>query len=128
MLDFNSALYRIVGERIRLHRCEHGLSQEQLAQKTSLISNTSASVSRASISNIEVGRHQAPLHVLSLLSKALRTEMHYLLPTSNEVLDYLESEVINRSVDNNQNILELLQKKNLEANEEKTLQSIFKTL
>lgn len=129
MIDFNSALYKILGERIRTYRCAYGLSQEELSQKTSIVSNDSISISRTSISNIEVGRHQPPLHTLSLISKALRKDIHSLIPTSNEVMDYLDSEVLNPPDDGSEkNIIELLQKKNLGENTEKNLEAIFKTL
>lgn len=129
MSDYNSALYKIIGERIRQYRIDHCLSQEQLSQKTQLVNGAVGSISRTSISNIEVGRHQAPLHVLLTLSKALRTEVHCLLPTDSQVQEYLEEEVLNpRLSGSDQEIYELLEKKNLEQKSAKTLHSIFKSL
>lgn len=77
MKDFNSALYKIIGLRIKeaRHRLEY--SQEDLAQKTK--------ISRASISNIELGRHQPPLHVLYDISSVLNFDLQLLLPTISEV-------------------------------------------
>ena len=129
MPDYNSALYKIVGERIRQFRVDHCLSQEQLSQKTQLVGGSIGSISRTSISNIEVGRQQAPLHVLLVLSKALHTEVHCLLPTDSQVQEYLEEEIFNPAPSgSDQEILELLQKKNLEQKSAKKLHSIFKAL
>ena len=125
MTDYTSALYRLVGERIRDLRCQINLTQEELSQKVSIVSSSPTTISRTSISNIEVGRHQPPLHVLSQLSKALKTDIHFLLPTHNEVLDYLESDVLNPS---NKDIIELLQEQNLPSDTEKKLENIFKAL
>lgn len=77
MKDFNSTLYKIIGLRIKeaRHRLEY--SQEDLAQKTK--------ISRASISNIELGRHQPPLHVLYDISSVLNFDLQLLLPTISEV-------------------------------------------
>ena len=129
MTDYNSALYKIVGERIKQFRIDHRLSQEQLSQKTQVVGGEFGSISRTSISNIEVGRHQAPLHVLLTLSKALHTEVHCLLPTDSQVQEYLQEEVFNPSnSDTDQEIFALLQKKNLEQKSTTALQSIFKSL
>jgi transcriptional regulator with XRE-family HTH domain len=129
MTDYNSALYKIVGERIRQFRIDHCLSQEQLSQKTQTVGGDLGSISRTSISNIEVGRHQPPLHVLLTLSKALRTEVHCLLPTDSQVLEYLHEELLNPSPsDTDQEIFDLLQRKNLEKKSANTLHSIFKSL
>ncbi len=77
MKDFNSTLYKIIGFRIKeaRHRLEY--SQEDLAKKTK--------ISRASISNIELGRHQPPLHVLYDISSVLNFDLQQLLPTFSEV-------------------------------------------
>jgi transcriptional regulator with XRE-family HTH domain len=129
MTDYNSALYKIVGERIRQFRIDHRLSQEQLSQKTQLVGGELGSISRTSISNIEVGRHQPPLHVLLTLSKALHTEVHCLLPTDSQVQEYLDEEVLNPPPSgSDQEIFELLQRKNLEQKSTRTLHSIFKSL
>jgi len=77
MKDFNSALYQIIGDRIKKKRSQIPFSQEQLAKK--------AQISRTSISNIEIGRHQAPLHVLYKISVALEYEIQSLLPTFQEI-------------------------------------------
>lgn len=77
MKDFNSALYKIIGLRIKDARNGLNFSQEELAKKTS--------ISRASISNIELGRHQPPLHVLYDIASILNFDLQQLLPTHNEI-------------------------------------------
>lgn len=83
MSDFNSGLYRFIGERIKKLRNQLSISQEDLANKVG--------IGRTSISNIELGRHQAPLHLLYKISDALGTEIHIFLPTTAEINDYLSS-------------------------------------
>jgi transcriptional regulator with XRE-family HTH domain len=77
MKDFNSALYKIIGLRIKEARQRLNYSQEDLAKETS--------ISRASISNIELGRHQPPLHVLYNITSKLKFDLQLLLPTHNEI-------------------------------------------
>lgn len=114
MTDFHTALYKLIGEKVRDRRCDLGFSQEELSRKIDVIS-------RASISNIEVGRHQAPLHVLSHISKALNTEMHFLLPTHSEVQMFI-------ATSSEHDILGLLENKNLTEPAKNTLKSIINTL
>jgi len=83
MKDFNSALYKIIGLRIKEARQRLNYSQEDLAKKTS--------ISRASISNIELGRHQPPLHVLYDIASKLNFDLQLLLPTHSEVLKQIDT-------------------------------------
>ena len=79
MVTFREALYKLLGERIRKIREELSYSQEQIAKEISL--------GRASISNIEGGKHQIPLSTLYQLSRSLKKEIHMILPTYNEVIE-----------------------------------------
>lgn len=79
MTSFNPTLYRLIGEKIKRRRVDLKLSQDELSRKTT--------VGRTSISNIEMGRHQAPIHILYEIALALETEIHFLLPTAQEVKD-----------------------------------------
>lgn len=83
MTEFNSALYKLIGERIKKMRSDLQLSQEELSQRIS--------ITRTSISNIELGRHQAPLHILYEIAKAVNTQIHYLIPADQEVVAYIEN-------------------------------------
>lgn len=65
-------LYKDLGRRIRFRRIELGLNQAQLGDR--------AGISRASISNIEAGRHQLLLHVVISIARALETSLDELMP------------------------------------------------
>ncbi|MCF6308237.1 MAG: helix-turn-helix domain-containing protein [Flavobacteriaceae bacterium] len=83
MKDFNSALYKLIGLRIKEARHRLNFSQDDLAKKIL--------ISRASISNIELGRHQPPLHVLYDISSVLKFDLQQLLPTFNEVKKHIST-------------------------------------
>lgn len=83
MLDFSSALYKILGDRIKDRRLSLEMSQTDL----SLILKD---LKRASISNIEKGRQHPPLDTVYRICDALRLDIHTILPTYSEVLDYIE--------------------------------------
>lgn len=71
------ALYQMIGSRIKSHRESTDLSQLELSEKLH--------ISRSSISNIEVGRHQVPLFTLYEISKELNVNIKDLIPTFDEV-------------------------------------------
>ncbi|MGJ8592204.1 MAG: helix-turn-helix domain-containing protein [Aquaticitalea sp.] len=83
MSDFNSTLYKMIGSRIKEARFKLGYSQEILAEKLD--------ISRASISNIEIGRQQPPLHVLYAISGVLKFDVQLLLPTFTEINQQIPS-------------------------------------
>lgn len=114
MTDFNAALYKLIGEKVKGRRCEMGFSQEDLASKVKILSRTS-------ISNIEMGRHQPPLHVLTHISSVLNTEIHFLLPTNNEVQKYIATV-------NHTGFLDRLEAKNLTENQKTSLMTILNDL
>ena len=88
MLNFSSALYKLLGERLKVRREEKGLSQSDL-------SNILKGLKRASISNIEKGRQHAPLDTVYKLCDALELDIHSILPTYSEVNFYIEKESSN---------------------------------
>lgn len=88
MLDFSSALYKLLGERLKVRREEKGLSQTDL-------SNILKDLKRASISNIEKGRQHPPLDTVYKLCDALQLDIHSILPTYSEVNSYIEKESSN---------------------------------
>ena len=83
MKDFNTILYKIVGTRIKAARKKLNLSQEQLSEKVD--------ISRASISNIEIGRHQPPLHILYKIASALHLDIQFFLPTLYDIREEIDS-------------------------------------
>jgi transcriptional regulator with XRE-family HTH domain len=71
-----SELYSCFGQRVRQHRERLNLNQAEVARAVGL--------SRASIANIETGRQRTPIHHLYRLARALRVDVHALLPAPNE--------------------------------------------
>lgn len=65
------AVHLLLGERIRERRCRLGFTQEALAD--------TVGHSRASIANMEAGRHRFLLHVVEDLADALNTTPKLLL-------------------------------------------------
>jgi Predicted transcriptional regulators len=84
MKDYKDALYKIIGNRIKSLREDLGQSQYELSQKLE--------ISRSSISNIEVGRHQIPLYLLYEISEVLRTDIKLLLPTPDEINSFMNND------------------------------------
>jgi len=72
-----SLLYKIIGSNIRKARKDVKMSQYQLAVE--------AEMSRASISNIELGRHQPSLYLLYVLCEILGIDLWQIIPSVNEI-------------------------------------------
>lgn len=83
MASFNTILYQIVGERIKKRRESIGLNQNDLSEKIN--------IGRSSISNIEKGRQQPPLHTLFEICKVLDMDVQTILPTYAEVQEKVSS-------------------------------------
>lgn len=81
MSDFNSVLYSIIGQRIKDRREELNYSQQQFSDAISKVYE----LKRSSISNIERGRQQPPLHVLYGICRILNIDLQTILPTYSEV-------------------------------------------
>jgi len=81
MSSFNSVLYSILGQRIKERREEMGFSQQDLATIISKI----YLLKRSSISNIERGKQQPPLHIIYEICKSLNLDVQTILPTYSEV-------------------------------------------
>ena len=84
MVDFNSALYKILGAKIKVRREELQLSQSELSDKIS-------GLGRTSISNIEKGRQQPPLHTVYQICQALDFDIQNILPTYSQILKEVKS-------------------------------------
>ncbi len=80
MDTFERTIYQLIGKKIREARNIKELSQGTLSEIINL--------SRASISNIETGRQQPPIHVLFTISTALGVDISYILPTMTEIEQY----------------------------------------
>jgi transcriptional regulator with XRE-family HTH domain len=70
-------LYVIIGERIKEKRKELNVKQQKLADEVN--------INRTSISNIEKGRHQPPLHLLFKICFYLNLDIHSLIPSLEEI-------------------------------------------
>lgn len=114
MSSFTSVLYSILGERIKNRREEMGFSQQQLAE---FISST-YELKRSSISNIERGRQQPPLHIIYEICKVLKFDVQMILPTYSEVQKKVDFE-------NDSNIESFISKLDID---QKTLREIRKYL
>lgn len=82
--DFNTVLYSLIGEKIRKLRTEKELSQTQLSDEI-------PNIGRTSISNIEKGKQQPPLHVMYLICNVLDIDIHSILPTYSDIVDKMNS-------------------------------------
>lgn len=67
-----SPLYKAIGAAIKEARTELGLSQEDLAKMVHL--------TRTSITNLESGKQQVPLHTLYEIAAAIDRDVRVLLP------------------------------------------------
>lgn len=85
-------LYAIIGTRVRVAREAVELSQEQLAAAVGL--------TRTSITNLEMGRQQTPLHTLYEIANAINVPLKDLLPDYPEQapppLDAIGAEEVER--------------------------------
>jgi transcriptional regulator with XRE-family HTH domain len=70
----DQSIYSAIGSRIRSARTALGMSQDSLAEKVGL--------TRTSITNLENGRQQVPLHTLYALADSLGKTVHELIPDS----------------------------------------------
>ena len=113
MKSFSDTLYSMLGERIKKRREEVGLRQEALAKKINM--------SRTSISNIESGKHQIPLSKLYLLSNVLKYEIHFLLPTYEDINEYMDDF-------ESSDIKTILTQKDLDKKEREDLEDLLKNL
>lgn len=77
MTEFNKALYEIIGEGIKKIRVNKNINQTKLSDNVH--------IGRSSISNIEKGNQQPPLHVLYKICSYLDIDIHSILPTLAEV-------------------------------------------
>jgi len=71
------ALYRHLGRQVHTERKNLGITQEDLAHRVG--------VSRTSITNLELGKQQVPLHLLYEIAEELGTQIDALLPRHDEL-------------------------------------------
>lgn len=108
---FNSALYQIIGKRIRKLRRQKNITQDKISELTG--------ISRSSLSNIESGKHQCSLHNLYVIFNALEEPLQLHLPTYMEVVDNLNSVVIYT------HLIDDLSKKGIDEKSMKSIQDII---
>jgi DNA-binding XRE family transcriptional regulator len=65
-------LYQVLGENVKKHRNQRGITQEQLANEIDL--------TRTSVVNIEQGRQHPPLHLLIDIARSLKVSLDALIP------------------------------------------------
>ncbi|MDX6188073.1 helix-turn-helix transcriptional regulator [Flavobacterium sp. Fl-318] len=112
MRDFKGILYYMIGNRIKSLRTERSLSQEDLSLQLNL--------SRASISNIELGRHQIPLFLLYELSLYFKIDIHDLIPSIEEIQSNLNS--------NSPELSKILDTQNLDLSQKVNLENILNSI
>lgn len=112
MRDFKGILYYMIGNRIKSLRTERSLSQGDLSLQLNL--------SRASISNIELGRHQIPLFLLYELSLYFKIDIHDLIPSIEEIQSNLNS--------NSPELSKILDTQNLDLSQKVNLENILNSI
>lgn len=85
MTSDEKRLYQLLGQRIKRHRTDAGLTQAQLAQKLG--------VRRTSVTNMEAGRQSISLFIIYNLLDLFNVRFDQLLPPLREVLEQREVEV-----------------------------------
>lgn len=105
MDDLKESLYKIIGERIKARREELKINQSELSNKLQL--------SRSSVSNIEVGRHQVPLFTLFEIAKELDLNIRNLIPDFDEISAFATNNYIDFSLYLNNTNLDTIQKDKL---------------
>ena len=85
MANFNEILYKSLGKKIKNRRVELQMSQTQLSDKINKIGRTS-------ISNIEKGKQQPPLHVIYEICAVLDIDIHRILPTYSVIQEKTKEE------------------------------------
>jgi len=84
MLNFNSVLYKILGNRIKNRREDLKINQTDLGEKVG--------IGRSSITNIENGRQKPPLSIIYKICRELDIDVHTILPTYGEVEEIINSD------------------------------------
>ncbi len=112
MADFNGSLYTLIGKKIKKLRVHSNVNQELLAKKVG--------IGRTSVSNIELGRHHAPLHIIYRICKELESDIHSIMPTLTEI-----NEMMKESEDG---LISRLNKVNLPNKSKKSIESYFQQI
>lgn len=114
MSEFNNVLYKLLGTRIKDLRKERRMTQGQLAENIN-------GISRTSISNIENGNQQLPIHILYQICNNLDIDVHLILPSYNEIEEKVKLSDFNieeqlreygLNSETNEKIISLIEKRN----------------
>lgn len=111
MPNFNSALYKILGIRIKNRREELRINQNDLGEMVG--------IGRTSISNIEQGRQKPPLSIIYKICQKLDIDVHAVLPTYGEIEETINS-------DNSISFKRYYDKFNLDEKTQQELDNLFK--
>lgn len=113
MSDIRNSLKELIGDRIKRRRLALNIKQEELSTKLG--------IERVSMSNIESGRHMTDLSKLYELSVILNYDIHYLLPTYNELIEWEKAKHVDK-------FHALLHENNLDTESFSSIHSIIKNL
>ena len=111
MANFKDVLYETLGEKIRSRRIGLGMNQSELSDR---IDN----IGRTSISNIEKGKQQPPLHIIYQICSVLDIDIHNILPTYSEIEQKL--------TDHSRKIKMLIEDSDIDENTRKLIEDFLK--
>lgn len=77
MVKYEDFIYTIIGSKIKENRVRLGFNQTQLASELG--------VARSSISHLESGNQQIPIHIIYKICDYLKINLSDLLPTDQEI-------------------------------------------
>lgn len=112
MKNFNSILYQILGNKIKVRREDLKMNQIELGEK--------AGIGRTSISNIEKGRQKPPLSVIYKICHELELDVRSILPTHLEI----EQEII--QAENNNSFKKFYDMYNLDEKTQNEINDLLK--
>lgn len=112
MSSFSSALYQLLGSRIKKRREELGINQEDLGKKVD--------IGRTSISNMEQGRQKPPLSLIYKICHVLDIDVHMVLPTHTEIQEMIKPS------NENENLKLYYDKYNLDEDTQREIDDLLK--
>lgn len=108
--DTKHEIYRIIGRNVKRIRLEKRLTQEELSELSR--------VGRTSITNIESGNQQPPLHALVEIGNAFDMDYRDLLPSYAEVSESIINTMLDRmgiALEDRNRIAEIMRKNGVQS-------------